>query len=156
MSFSIRFTRPRPRLRPTKPMVSAMKTTFDQGDNNDRDKYWKQIRDQKRERRVQGLNHVFYNINDVTGRELYELIVDKLEYPYRMCMENRKNRMYLVIYPESVVETQKYIRELDTIARAINESSLKYFVRQVFQDLQVGEVSGDIIIPLDIFTVDDD
>ena len=143
------YSHPSPRL-PTR--MTATITTFDFGDEHEKKKTNKSDRRISKEvqKQMELLNTLFYDSHLVTGRELFEILQDKLCEPYKVSLEKIHGKIVLVITPKIIANNVEYIQELENVARDINDLCNGSRIKNLLKSLPVRKrgISSAIIIPL--------
>jgi hypothetical protein len=133
---------------------AATITTFDFGDHEDREDNRKKRKiPPEIQKRIDSLNTLFYDVHKLTGRELFELILDKFKKPYLINIENHYNQRFLVVHPEEVIHMKEYMSHLEHISQEINDCGLESIVKRNLKNikLQRNAFTEKIMIPLDIY-----
>lgn len=132
--------------------MTATITTFDFGDEHERKKYKKtpQHRISKEvQKQMDVLNTLFYDTHLLTGRELFEILQEKLSDPYKIGIEKVDGQMTLVIHPKIISNNVEYIQELEQVARYINDVCNVTRTKNLLKSLpRKNGFTSTIVIPL--------
>lgn len=138
------------------PRMTSTLTTFDFGDHEDRKKkQQKQVFSSSVSpetlQKIDLLNNLFYDACSLTGRELFELLLEKFKDPYKVELRKMNEEYMLVIHPRTIYNNTQYIHELDEVARMINELSLESYVKRYIQRMKRMKqgITTPVFIPLE-------
>lgn len=157
--FSRVFPRTRTARRAVRVYSSAVKTTFDFGDNGDKeDKEFKRKKrfEKERAKLIDKLNTVFYKTCTLCcGNDLITWIEERWGDKYVASIEKAGDEMVLTIHPK-VGEGETYCDEMDKIATFINDMLLMDYVRTAileyrpsntnFQKIMHGILGKELIV----------
>lgn len=144
------YCHPSPRT-PTR--MTATITTFDFGDEHERKKSKKSSHyriSKEVQKQMDVLNTLFYDTHLLTGRELFEILQEKLCDPYKIAIEKVHGQMTLVIHPKIIYNNVEYIQELEQVARYINDMCNVTRTKHLLESIppRKNGFTSTIVIPL--------